>query len=365
MDARVDAAALAEAAAAVAAVADPKAVQPILTHVLVTAGEGRLELLATDLVLQLAVAVEAVVTRPGQALLPAVELRDVARALAGEVTLSETPNGRVRLTAGRRRVELPTLSAADFPPPRPLAAPDAMLPAATVAALLSRVRHAQATARDRPHHAGTRLRVAGGRADAVATNGHMAAWATAEAPPDAALDVFLPARAAAAVVKLLGPKPAGDVAIGGDDAAITVRHGGAVFVATGVGGGITADHVLSTFGRGELVARAARADLVAALAATDPVAGEVRAKTRAARFTLGEGELQIDADSTRGAAFDAVAVEAPPAAAWRGGLDVDYVREAVAAAPDERLELVFGGSDVDPVELRAEGFRAVVMPVRI
>jgi DNA polymerase-3 subunit beta len=93
---------------------------PILSCVLITVGPSTLTLTATDLDLQLRQQIDLAEAGSGQAMeiaLNAGTLYDIVRKLPGDeiVELAQDPGrGRVRVSCGRTRYELPYLPAADF-----------------------------------------------------------------------------------------------------------------------------------------------------------------------------------------------------------------------------------------------------------
>jgi DNA polymerase-3 subunit beta len=91
---------------------------PILSNVLLSAGEGQVRFFATDLDLEIADSGPARVDQPGQVTAPVQTLYEIVRELpdGAEVLLSyagEDP--RLEVRAGRSRFNLPALPAGDFP----------------------------------------------------------------------------------------------------------------------------------------------------------------------------------------------------------------------------------------------------------
>ena len=90
---------------------------PILSNVLIEAGEdGGIRLMATDLDLQINETVEANVTEPGATTVPAHTLFDIVRKLPeGSQVELIAAEGRMQVNAGRARFTLSTLPRDDFP----------------------------------------------------------------------------------------------------------------------------------------------------------------------------------------------------------------------------------------------------------
>jgi DNA polymerase-3 subunit beta len=89
---------------------------PILTNVLLVAGERELTLTATDLELELSTRVELPAEAPGEITLPARKLHDILRALPEDGTVVLSVDGdKATVRCGRSRFTLATLPAGDFP----------------------------------------------------------------------------------------------------------------------------------------------------------------------------------------------------------------------------------------------------------
>lgn len=98
------------------AVVERKGTIPILANMLLTATEGRLAVVGTDLDIEVRAEVEAAVTEPGAITAPAGRLYDILRSLpAGAEMGLELSAGRLTVRSGRSRFQLPTLPAGDFP----------------------------------------------------------------------------------------------------------------------------------------------------------------------------------------------------------------------------------------------------------
>src|SRR6187551_657868 len=89
---------------------------PILANVLLKAADGRIDLRATDLDIEVTESVPAMVTTPGTTTVPAHTLYEIIRKLAdgAEVRL-ETEGEQMSLTSGRSRFHLACLSPDSFP----------------------------------------------------------------------------------------------------------------------------------------------------------------------------------------------------------------------------------------------------------
>jgi DNA polymerase-3 subunit beta len=91
---------------------------PILSNVLLSAGQGRVTFCATDLDMEITDSAPAQVESPGQITAPAHTLYEIVRKLpdGADVSLSYTGDDpRLIVQAGRSRFHLPVLPAGDFP----------------------------------------------------------------------------------------------------------------------------------------------------------------------------------------------------------------------------------------------------------
>ncbi|MCS6778568.1 MAG: DNA polymerase III subunit beta [Geminicoccaceae bacterium] len=186
---------------------------PILGNVKLAAGDGALELTATDLDLTLHAREEASVERAGATTVPAHTLFDIVRKLPeGEaVRLAQKPSGNeLEIEAGRSRFALPTLPVDDFP----AAGGDALdvrfsIAPEELAKLIAKTRFAISTEETRYYLNGVHFHTAGALATAmlraVATDGHRLARIEVALPEGAERmpPVIVPRKTVAELAKLL------------------------------------------------------------------------------------------------------------------------------------------------------------------
>lgn len=90
---------------------------PILSNVLLAAGDGRLELTATDLDVTITCSVAATVEEPGRATLPVKKFVDIARELtANELAIEIDEKAVATIKAGSAYFKVNGLAAEEFPP---------------------------------------------------------------------------------------------------------------------------------------------------------------------------------------------------------------------------------------------------------
>ncbi len=209
----IERAALQRSLAHVQSVVERRNTIPILSNVLLDAGEGRLSLTATDMDLTIVEVVPCAVGEAGATTAPAHTLYDIIRKLpeGAEVELSTGGDGgQMSLRSGRSHFTLATLPREDFPASTPGELPRSFeLQAEELKALIERTRFAISTEETRYYLNGIYLHAA--QADnlevlrAVATDGHrlarvqMALPSGAEGMPG----VIVPRKTVGEVYKLI------------------------------------------------------------------------------------------------------------------------------------------------------------------
>ncbi len=183
---------------------------PILSNVLLNAGEGGLRLMATDLDLQVVEVVDAQVETPGATTVSAHTLFDIARKLPDGAQVELSVSGqRMTVVAGRARFQLSTLPREDFPVIGETDLPVSFaLPADALRDMIDKTRFAISSEETRYYLNGIFLHVTKGgnpRLRAVATDGHRLARFERDLPDGAAEmpDVIVPRKCIAEVRKLL------------------------------------------------------------------------------------------------------------------------------------------------------------------
>ena len=164
---------------------------PILSNVLIEAGEeGGLRLMATDLDLQINETVEANVSEPGATTVPAHTLFEIVRKMSeGSQVELIAAEGRMQVNAGRARFTLSTLPRDDFPVIAEGDLPTRFeLPAATLRQIIDKTRFAISTEETRYYLNGIYVHVSDETQPvlkAAATDGHRLARVTVPRPEGA------------------------------------------------------------------------------------------------------------------------------------------------------------------------------------
>ncbi len=205
---------------------------PILSNVLMSADEGTLTLVATDLDIEVSEDTDANVMTSGQVTAPAHTLYEIARKLpeGAQVSFSVGGDGRLEVDAGRSHFTLPLLPPADFP----AMTADGFthnfaMPASALIRLIDKTKFAISTEETRYYLNGIYFHANGGMLRCVATDGHRLALAETDIPAGAAglPGVIVPRKTIAELRRLLDSVQ-GDVSISVSDAKIKFGLGKAV-----------------------------------------------------------------------------------------------------------------------------------------
>jgi DNA polymerase III subunit beta len=176
------------------------------------------ELLATDMEIGLRMPLDAEVSRPGSAVLPARLLLDVARSLSADRLTMELRAAEqdVELICGATTFHLRTLRAEDFPTlPEPSPDTRVTLPADAFAETVSRVARSASRDETRPVLTGILMSASGQELRMVATDSYrLSVKETAlESPLQGSLEANVPARALQELVRIAQQAPAETVAV--------------------------------------------------------------------------------------------------------------------------------------------------------
>lgn len=192
---------------AVGRAASSKSTVPVLTHVLVTAEGGRIDLSATDMEISLRAPLEATVEEPGAVVLPRLAADIVRTMSAGPVSIEHrTGEGVVSVQAGSSSFSLNCHQAGEFPELPPDEGTGVVLSAAALVQSAERI--AKAASRDdtRPVLTGVLVRIERESLTMVATDSYRLAVrrSAIENGPSEPVEALIPARALADVSRLVG-----------------------------------------------------------------------------------------------------------------------------------------------------------------
>jgi DNA polymerase III subunit beta len=208
-------------------VASTRSAVQALSGVMISAQDGHTELLATDMEVGLRMPLQAEVSRPGAAVLPARLLLDVARSLSADQLTMELRAAEqdVELICGATTFHLRTLRAEDFPTlPEPSSDSRVELPAQAFVETVSRVARSASRDETRPVLTGILISAAGQELRMVATDSYrLSVKETALAAPlVGTLEANVPARALLELARI-------EQQTGADTVAVSVGQNQAIF----------------------------------------------------------------------------------------------------------------------------------------
>ncbi len=369
MKATVERSALLKALAHVHSVVERRNTIPILSNVLIEAGDWGLRFMATDLDLQLVESCAAHAEQPGSTTVSAGTLFDIARKLPEgaqvELTAAE---GRMTVIAGRYRSQLSTLPREDFPVIAESDLPIKFsLPAASLARLIDKTRFAISTEETRYYLNGIFLHATDGGTPhlrAVATDGHRLARVTLDRPDGASgmPDVIVPRKCVAEVRKLLD-EAQGDVEIGLSASKIRFDFGAAVLTSKLIDGTFPDySRVIPTAND-----RLLKLDPRTFAQGVDRVSAIASEKTRAVKLALDRDKLTLSVTSPEnGTAAEELAADYA-ATPFEVGFNSRYLMDILAQIDGDECEVHL--ADAAAPTLIREGPTSnalyVLMPMRV
>lgn len=351
----------------VVGVVERKQTLPILGNVLLRSGNGRLQVTATDLEVELITALDSPDGGEPQAItVPGRKFFDICRSLPeGAMVDLDTDGERLRLRSGKARFALATLPADGFPAfEAPPSEQRIVLEGSKLRSALDKSMFAMAQQDVRFYLNGLLLEVEGGFLRAVASDGHRLAYceqALESGPADAKL-VIIPRKGVMELYRLLADWH-GDVELIFGGNALRATLGDTVFSVKLV------DAKYPDYRRviPQDLGRVIEVDKEALRQAVGRVAVVCQEKLKGVRFEFAETGLTLSASSPdQEEACDVVDIEyhgAPFETAYNGG----YILDALTHCNSEKVRLsVADASTACVVEEPEDGNgRFIVMPLRL
>lgn len=348
---------------------------PILSNVLIEAGEGgSVKVMATDLDLQVIENMTAAsVESAGAITVSAHLLFDIARKLPeGSQVSLETAENRMAIKAGRSRFSLPTLPRDDFPTIVEGDLPTSFeLPAKTLAELIDRTRFAISTEETRYYLNGIFLHVADDDKPvlkAAATDGHRLARFTLDQPDGAEgmPDVIVPRKAVAELRKLLEEALDGNVQI--DLSASKIRftlggEGGVVLTSKLIDGTFPDYSRVIPTGNDKLL----KIDPRSFYEGVDRVATIATEKTRAVKMGLENDKVVLSVTSPdNGTATEEVAAQYG-SDGFEIGFNANYLKDILSQIDSDQVELHLADAGAPTLIRKDDKSPAlyVLMPMRV
>ena len=348
---------------------------PILSNVLIEAGEGNaVKVMATDLDLQVVETMSAAsVESPGAITVSAHLLFDIARKLPdGSQVSIETADNRMAVKAGRSRFSLPTLPRDDFPVIVEGDLPTSFeVPARTLAELIDRTRFAISTEETRYYLNGIFLHVSEEDRPvlkAAATDGHRLARYTIDQPDGAEgmPDVIVPRKAVAELRKLLEESLDGSVQV--DLSASKIRftlggEGGVVLTSKLIDGTFPDYSRVIPTGNDKLL----KLDPRSFYEGVDRVATIATEKTRAVKMGLEPDKVTLSVTSPdNGTAAEELAADYS-SQGFEIGFNANYLKDILSQIDSDTVEMHLADAGAPTLIRKDEKSPAlyVLMPMRV
>jgi len=351
---------------AVSGIVERRHTLPILANVLLEQKDGRLNVTATDLEMQIT-AVAELAGKDGQSItVGARKLQDLLRALPDDASLNVDVTGsRMAVRAGRSRFNLQTLPAADYP--RISIGSEQLqsltLPQKDLRALLRLAEFAMAQQDIRYYLNGMLLVLDGGSLQAVATDGHRLSWASlAVGGSYTRQEVILPRKTVLELAKLL-EEVEDPVTLDILANQARFRFGNVELVSKVVDGKFPDYNRVIPAGHSRQF-ELPRTELLAALQRAAILSNE---KFRGVRLVLGEGTLRIVCTNS-----EQEEAEEELEVGYKGetldiGFNVTYLLDVLSNLGSEKVRFAFGDANSSALITmpEREDYKYVVMPMRI
>ncbi|WP_316367338.1 DNA polymerase III subunit beta [Candidatus Thiodiazotropha sp. CDECU1] len=350
----------------IAGVVERRQTLPILANILVNAGNGLIQLTATDLEVELKT--EAKVECDGEAdfTLPARKLLDICKALpeSAPITLNVTED-KVRLQSGRSRFSLSLLPARDYPVIEPTPSNNVMsINENTLNRLIEKTQFAMAQQDVRYYLNGMLFEISKGDIRTVATDGHRLAMSQIKksAPEEINQQIILPRKAVIELGRLLSNSD-DEIKIEMSNSYIRVLLEKAVFTSKLIDGRFPEYQRVMPTGSDKEV-EADKTSLRQSLTRASILSNE---KYRGIRFELKENLLQLQAHNPEQEESEEELEVKYSGDELKIGFNVGYLLDAINAIAEDSIiiELKDTNSSALIYGKDNDESRYVVMPMRI
>tara|TARA_B100000676_G_scaffold163704_1_gene160969 strand:+ start:1898 stop:2995 length:1098 start_codon:yes stop_codon:yes gene_type:complete len=323
----------------VSSVVERRQTIPVLSNLLVVAGEDGLSLTGTDQEVELSARVTHVeVSEPGDVTVPARKLVDICRSLPAdaEVTVEQSKD-KIHLRCGRFKSQLATLPVGDFPkvPAEESEQVSVTIGAEQLKQCLAKTSFAMAQQDVRYFFNGLLIDLGEGGLTAVATNGQRLAVTTSDGPGSLAPAQFIvPRKAVGELSRMVSD---GDIRLGFSTNHVSVESGSSTLVSKLIDGTFP-DYRRAIPEAADKLVTCNRHELREALSRTSILSNEMY---RNVRLQLATGEIRISANNPmQEEAEEVVSVE------YEGpeleiGFNVSYLLDALSALAGDVATLAF------------------------
>jgi DNA polymerase-3 subunit beta len=349
----------------VVGVVERRQTMPILSNVLLSTQNGKLNITATDLEVEMVAEADVSADSGGDITVPGRKLHDIFRALPEGANVDMSLTGdRLTVKAGRSRFTLSTLRAADFPTIDEIAAKQTLrLSCADLRRLVDKTHFSMAQQDVRYYLNGLLLETDKKRLRAVATDGHRLALSEVDLPSAATRDeqLIVPRKGVLELSRLLDGDGDVELALGANH--IRVQLDGIRLTSKLIDGRFP-EYSRVVPNQPKNVIKADRDLFRQALQRTAILSNE---KYRGVRLELSANNVVLQANNPeQEEAVETLEVD------YSGdgmeiGFNVNYLLDALAAVDSEQVE--FGVTDANSSclirEPGGERTKFVVMPMRL
>jgi DNA polymerase-3 subunit beta len=345
---------------------------PILANVLLKAADGRIDLRATDLDIEVTENVPAMVGTAGTTTVPAHTLYEIVRKLSdgAEVKLETQGGEQMLLTSGRSRFNLACLSPDSFPDLKSGTFTHTFtLPATTLRELIERTQFAISNEETRYYLNGIYLHTleVGGTTvlRAVATDGHRMARAETDAPDGAKgmPGIIIPKKTVGEVQKLVDGAD-GEITVEVSDTKIRFTLDGIVLLSKLIEGTFP-DYERVTPKNNDKTMNVDRATFATAVDRVSTIASERGGK--AVKLSMKDGQLELSVTNPdHGTATEELAVDFEPES-FEIGFNARYLLDIIGQIRSDNAVFQFNDAG-SPTLVREDGEAKalyVLMPMRV
>lgn len=339
---------------------------PVLSNVLLEARDGALHLMSTDLNMQVALTVPAMVESEGATTVSAQLLHGIVREMADGSQVDLTLGDRLQVRSGRSDYKLQTIASDKFPVLKPDNAKSTfVLPAADLLRSLKRVEFAQALASEpRDYLCGVHVETRDGELFFAATDGYAMGFSKLPAPKGADVaSAILPTKLVTTLMKLLDGVD-GDVRLFFDDRKAVFQIGSTILTGKLVEGTYPEWRRVLPPEEGSKRLLIGAETLKSALRRVTLVANE---KVRAVKFELSKDKLTASCVRHE----NGVAVEEAPCVWDDGdfqiGFNASKLLAAIRASGADELQVDLIDAATPPLFSNPadESAKFIVMPMRV
>lgn len=351
-------------------VVERKTTIPILANVLLHASDTQLGIVATDLEIGIRSTCESKVTKSGTITLPAKRLYEIVRALPDkEIRFKQGEDGWMTVTCARSRFRIAGLPQEDFPqlPEEPEGG--IVIPAATMAQLISRTIYAISTEDSKYTFSGALLVLKPASLTMVATDGHRLAFVEKQGEVDGLAEdtkALVPKKAMSELSRVLTETgEGGSLVFSRDEKHLFFNLGERLLISRVLSGQFP--NWEAVLPRNNDCKFSISRDVVVAAIRRVAILADERSKT--VRFSLSKGTLDIaSSQSDLGDANETIEIDYDREE-FQIGFNYQYLTDFLSTIPETEVSFEFkdGESATQLRVLHGEDYnnRYIVMPMRI